>query len=87
MLSTHAPVEPSTTTSRVVDTRPTVLITEQEVKLLTAATIAAPPRQGLFSRWAAAHREARDARRTRAPRTVHYEFLEHAAMARAMERL
>ena len=93
MLSVHAPVQqpPSTETSRVVDTRPTVLITEQEVKLLTAAAIGtAPAKHGLFSRWIAASRAARatrPARPGRRPCTAHYEFLEHAAMARAMERL
>jgi len=88
MLSVQAPVQqpPSTETPRAVDTRPTVLITEQEVKLLTAAAIA-PAKQGLFSRWIAANRAARAARPARPPRAVHYEFLEHAAMARAMERL
>ena len=91
MLSVHAPVQqpPSTETetSRVVDTRPTVLITEQEVKLLTAAAIApAPAKQGLFARWMAASRAAREARPSRRY-VAHYEFLENAAMARAMERL
>jgi hypothetical protein len=90
MLSVHAPVQqpPSTEASRVVDTRPTVLITEQEVKLLTAAAIAVPAKQhGLVSRWIAAHRAARAARPSRRSYTAHYEFLERAAMARAMERL
>jgi hypothetical protein len=93
MLSVQAPVQqpPSTETSRVVDTRPTVLITEQEVKLLTAAAIAtAPAKQGPFARWIAANRAARAARAAQPSRrryTAHYEFLEHAAMARAMERL
>ncbi|SBS79461.1 conserved hypothetical protein [uncultured Mycobacterium sp.] len=89
MLSVHAPIQqPSSTGAfRVVDTRPTVLITEQEVKLLTAAAIAAPAKRGLFSRWIAAHRAARAARPSRRSYTAHYEFLEHAAMARAMERL
>ena len=36
---------PSPETTRVVDTRPTVLITEQEVKLLTAAALAAARRR------------------------------------------
>ena len=87
-MSVQAPVEPSPDTSHAVDTRPTVLITEQEVKLLTAAAIAAPtlPKRGLFSRWIAANRAARAARPQR-HYTPHYEFLEHAAMARAMERL
>jgi hypothetical protein len=89
MLSVHAPVQqpPSTETSRVVDTRPTVLITQQEVELLTAAAIAVPAKQGLFSRWITARRAARAARPNRRSYTTHYEFLEHAAMARAMERL
>jgi hypothetical protein len=92
MLSTHAPVHqpPSTPTSRVVDTRPTVLITEQEVKLLTAAAVAptAPAKLRLLSRWIAASRAAHEARRSRwhySPQ--HYDFVETAAMARAMERL
>ncbi|MCX2931049.1 hypothetical protein ORI20_12230 [Mycobacterium sp. CVI_P3] len=88
MTSVHAPVHQSP--SRVVDTRPTVLITEHEVKLLTAAAIAAPvPDQpGLLSRWIANHRAARDARRRRQRYSpAHYDFLEHSAMARAMERL
>jgi hypothetical protein len=92
MLSVQAPVQqsPSTDASRVVDTRPTVLITEQEVKLLTAAAIGtAPAKHGLFSRWMAASRAARAARPARPSRRpyAHYEFLENAAMARAMERL
>lgn len=92
MLSLPAPVQqqPSTATPRVVDTRPTVLITEHEVKLLTAAAIAttAPAKPGVLARWIASHREARDARRSRQRYSpAHYEFLEHSAMARAMERL
>ena len=90
MLSVHAPVDSSAPPTRVVDTRPTVLITEHEVKLLTAAAItpAAPARPGLFARWRAAHRVASDARRDRQRYSpAHYEFLEHAAMCRAMERL
>src|SRR4051794_40346433 len=84
MLSVDAPVQQpsSTETSRVVDTRPTVLITEQEVKLLTAAAIGtAPAKQGLFSRWIAegrAARAARPPRPARRPSTAHYEFLENA---------
>lgn len=56
----------------------------------TAAAIAttAPAAPGWFSRWIAAHRESRDARRGGKSRmAVHYEFLEHSALARAMERL
>jgi hypothetical protein len=96
MLSVPAPVQqqPSTATPRVVDTRPTVLITEHEVKLLTAAATAttAQAKHGVFARWIASHREARDVRRdARRSRQryspAHYEFLEHSAMARAMERL
>ncbi|GAY15452.1 hypothetical protein [Mycobacterium sp. shizuoka-1] len=66
-----------------------MLITEHEVKLLTAAAIAAaPPRPRPFARWIAARRAARAARPQRRRGTpVHYDFLEHAAMARAMERL
>jgi hypothetical protein len=95
MLSAHAPTEAvetaEPTETRVVDTRPTVLITEQEVKLLTAAATAAPlaaPAPGFLSRWFAAHRAATEARRDRQRYSpAHYEFLEHSAMARAMERL
>jgi hypothetical protein len=90
MLSLHAPVQQplSAPAPRVVDTRPTVLITEQQVKLLTAAAIAAPPaKAGLFSRWIASHRAAREARSEHWRYTTHYDFLENAAMARAMERL
>jgi len=43
MLSVHTPVRKPTPAARAVDTRPTVLITEQEVKLLTAAALAAVP--------------------------------------------
>jgi hypothetical protein len=52
---------PSTPPPRVLDTRPTVLITEHEVKLLTAAAIAvtAPAKPRLFARWIAASRAAR----------------------------
>jgi hypothetical protein len=92
MLSLHAPIHPpaSTTTSRAADTGPTVLITEQEVKLLTAAAGAAtaPGKPRLLSRWIAAARASRATRHHRwhyAPQ--HYDFLEHSAMARAMERL
>lgn len=90
MLSLHAAVQPPTPGSPTVDTRPTVLITEQEVKLLTAAAIAmpAPAKAGLLSRWFAASRAAHQSRPSRwryAPQ--HYDFLEYAAMARAMERL
>lgn len=89
MSSEHAPLQqPASTSSRVVDTRPTVLITEQEVKLLTAAAVAAPPaKQGLFSRWITASRVSRAARVSHRRYVAHYEFLEHAAMARAMDRL
>ena len=88
MLSVHAPVqEPPSTPA--MDTRPTVLITENEVKLLTAAAIAAntPAKQGRFSRWISASRTARAERSEHRRYTAHYEFLEHAAMARAMEHL
>jgi hypothetical protein len=66
-----------------------VLITEQEVKMLTAATIAAAPHAGpgLIGRWIAASRAAREAHGSHRPYIAHYEFLENAAMARAMERL
>lgn len=75
--------------------KPTVLITENEVKLLTAATIGvtAPARPRLWSRWTAAARAAfsvrtvdeRPAHSRYVPR--HFDFLETAAMKRAMERL
>ena len=78
-----------------IGTAPTVLITEQEVKLLTAAafTAVAPPRPRLLSRWIAGVRAALatrpDAEDIDRPRDVQrrYSFLESAAMARAMERL
>ena len=52
MMSVHAPVRKPKPATRTVDTRPTVLITEQEVKLLTAAalTAVAAPRPSLLSR-------------------------------------
>ncbi|WP_445165999.1 hypothetical protein ACTXG7_19210 [Mycolicibacterium sp. Dal123E01] len=88
MLSVHAPVrDQEPTATRVVDTRPTVLITEQQVKLLTAAAMGVPPKQRLFSRWIGSHRAAQRARSEHRRYTAHYEFLEHAAMARAMQRL
>jgi hypothetical protein len=91
MLSVDAHVQqpPSTPPLRVVDTRPTVLITEQQVKLLTAAALAAPApaEPGLFSRWIASRRAAHEARSEHRRYTTHYEFLENAAMARAMEHL
>ena len=95
MFSVHAPVRKPTPTAPAVDTRTTVLITEQEVKLLTAAglTAVASPRPSLLSRWIARAKAARVS--TAAvddrdhPRYVqrHYSYLESAAMARAMERL
>ncbi|WP_431236621.1 hypothetical protein ACQ86B_16805 [Mycolicibacterium aichiense] len=84
MLSVHAPVHPS---PRVVDTRPTVLVTEHEVKLLTAAAISAPAKAGMVSRWIAAHRAAHEASVSHRRLVAHYDFLEHSAMTRAMERL
>lgn len=75
--------------------KPTVLITENEVKLLTAAAIGvtAPARPRLWSRWTSAARAAftvhtvdeRPAHSRYVPR--HHDFLETAAMKRAMERL
>ncbi|MCV7018302.1 hypothetical protein [Mycolicibacterium aichiense] len=81
-LSVHAPVHP-----RVVDTRPTVLITEHEVRMLTAATISAHPKAGMVSRWIAAHRAAHEAHVSHRRLVAHYDFLEYSAMSRAMERL
>ncbi|OYN78147.1 hypothetical protein CG716_16085 [Mycolicibacterium sphagni] len=64
-----------------------MLITEQEVKLLTAAAITPPAKQRVAG-WFATHRAARDARRdSQRYAPAHYDFIEHAAMARAMERL
>lgn len=93
MLSVRTAVHKPPPTTRVVDTRPTVLITEHEVKLLTAAALApaAPPR--LMTRWIAGVKAAFAARavvdEVDRPRYVqrHYGYLESAAMARAMERL
>jgi hypothetical protein len=95
MLSIHAPVRKPTPATRTVDTQPTVLITEQEVKLLTAAALAAvaAPQPSLLSRWIARAKAvyvstaAVDDRDH--PRYVqrHYSYLESAAMSRAMERL
>jgi hypothetical protein len=94
MLSVHTAVR-KPPTARAVDTQPTVLITEQEVKLLTAAAVGtvAPPRPRLLSRWIAGVKAALAAepaadQRDR-PRDVqkHYAYIESAAMARAMERL
>lgn len=99
MLSVHTavrrPVRRPTPTARAVDTRPTVLITAQEVKLLSAAalTAVAAPRPSLLSRWITGARAmlatAPAADDTDHPRYVqkHYSYLESAAMARAMERL
>ena len=95
MLSVHAPVRKPTPAARIVDTRPTVLITEQEVKLLTAAALAAvpAPRPSLLSRWItrakALHVSTPAADDRDHPRYVqrHYSYLESAAMSRAMERL
>lgn len=93
MLSVHAPIHKPTPTTRAVDTRPTVLITEQEVKLLTAAALSAvaSPRPSLLGRWVT---RARAAIATvddgiDRPRYAqkHYSYLESAAMSRAMERL
>ena len=83
-MSIHAPVQ---ATPRAVDTRPTVLITEHEVKMLTAAAIIPAVKPGLVSRWIAAHRAAQEERTSHRQRVAHYEFLEYAAMSRAMEHL
>ena len=95
MLSVHAPVRKPTPAARIVDTKPTVLITEQEVKLLTAAGLAAvpAPRPSLLSRWITAARspfvvlppQERPAHSRYVPR--HNDYLESAALKRAMERL
>ena len=95
MFSVHAPVRKPTPAARIVDTKPTVLITEQEVKLLTAAALAAvpAPRPSLLSRWItrakALHVSTPAADDRDHPRYVqrHYSYLESAAMSRAMERL
>ncbi|KAA0103796.1 hypothetical protein [Mycolicibacterium sp. P1-5] len=83
-MSIHAPVRP---TPRAVDTQPTMLITEHEVRMLTAATVAPAAGAGMVSRWIAARRAAHHARVDHQCHTAHYEFLEYAAMARAMEHL
>ena len=95
MLSVHAPVRKPTPTAHTVDTRPTVLITEQEVKLLTAAALAAvtTPQPSVLSRWISRVKAALATvpvdNGVDHPRYVqkHYSYLESAAMARAMERL
>ena len=95
MLSVHAPVRKPTPATRTVDTRPTVLVTEQEVKLMTAAALApvAAPQASLLSRWItrakALHVSTPAADDRDHPRYVqrHYSYLESAAMSRAMERL
>jgi hypothetical protein len=95
MLSVHASVRKPTPATRIVDTQPTVLITGQEVKLLTAAALAAvsAPRPSLLSRWIARskalHVSAPAADDRDRPRYVqrHYSYIESAAMSRAMERL
>jgi hypothetical protein len=95
MLTVHTAVRKPTPTARAVDTRPTVLITEQEVKLLTTAalTAVAAPQPSLLSRWIICARAVLAtvpaAEHTDHPRYVqkHYSYLESAAMARAMERL
>jgi hypothetical protein len=83
-MSIHAPVRP---TPRALDTRPTVLITEREVRMLTEAAVAPEARAGMVSRWIAGRRAAHQARADHQRHTAHYEFLEYAAMARAMEHL
>lgn len=83
-MSIHTPAQPTT---RVVDTRPTTLITEHEVKILTAAAVAPQAKAGMVARWIAAHRTAHEDRGSHRRLVAHYEFLEHSAMARAMEHL
>lgn len=85
----------SDTHTRPAQMKPTVLITENEVKLLTAAAISvtAPARRGLWRRWTSAAQAAfavrpvdeRPAHSRYVPR--HNDYLETAAMKRAMERL
>ena len=72
---------------------PTVLVSEQDVMLLSAGVSAAPSKPSPLTRWIAAVRAAfatRPASERRAhPHDVvrHYAFLESAAMAREMEHL
>lgn len=95
MLSVHTPIRKPTPTARAVDTRLTVLITEQEVKLLTAAALSsvASPRPSLLSRWItrakATHISTPAIDDRDHPRYIqrHYSYLESAGMSRAMERL
>lgn len=95
MLSVHSSVRKPTPATCIVDTRPTVLITEQEVRLLTAAALAAvaAPRPSLLSRWIArskaVHASAAAADDRDRPRYVqrHYSYIESAALSRAVERL
>jgi hypothetical protein len=96
MLSVHTPIRKPTPTAHAVDTRPTVLISEQEVKLLTAAALSgvASPRPSLLSRWITRAKAAFVATvpvddGIDRPQYVqkHYSYIESAAMARAMERL
>ena len=95
MLSVHTPIRKPTPTAHAVDTRPTVLISEQEVKLLTAAALSgvASPRPSLLSRWItrakALHISTPAVDDRDHPRYVqkHYSYLESAALSRAMERL
>ncbi|AKK28613.1 hypothetical protein [Mycobacterium sp. EPa45] len=83
-MSIHAPIRPQ---HRVVDTRPTVLIAAHDAEMLTAATVAPAAKASMVSRWIAAHRAAHEARINHQRLIVHYDFLEHSAMARAMEHL
>jgi hypothetical protein len=94
MLSVHTRVHKPAPTATAVDSRPTVLITEQQVKLLTAAALAAGAarRPSLLARCitrAKALHVSAPAAGGDHPRYVqkHYSYLESAAMARAMERL
>ena len=83
-MSIHSPARPA---PRVVDNRPTVLITEHDATMLTATTVLPDAKPGVVSRWIAAHRAAHEARLHHRHLVAHYEFLEHSAMARAMEHL
>ncbi len=76
---------------------PTVLISEHEVALATAAALRTRPSarrrwvEATSGLWAAVRRSlsapAHDERPVRRAYPKHYAFLENAAMARAMERL
>jgi hypothetical protein len=93
MFSVRTPARKPTPSTSPVDTPPTVLITEQEVKLLTAAALTPvrASRPSLLARWItrAKARHVVPADDRDHPRYVqkHYSYIESAAMSRAMERL